>query len=207
MKHSSKAVLILAVWIVYAQAQTTIPASPKEWEADHCTVHFDNGVIHVDNKSGQTAFLWARDMELQNGTIELDIRGRDLSGASFVGVAFHAVSSDIYDAVYFRPFNFRNQEKKDRAVQYVSKPEFEWDLLRERFPGKYEHAIIPDTDPNEWFHVTIKLSFPAVEVYVNGSKEPTLGVQQLGQRRSGRVALWVDSEEGWFRNVTIEARE
>jgi len=45
-------------------------------------------------------------VEFSNGTIELDIRGKDLFQQSFVGIAFHGVDNETYDGIYFRPFNF-----------------------------------------------------------------------------------------------------
>jgi hypothetical protein len=44
-------------------------------------------------------------VEFANGTIELDMKGKDVQGASFIGVAFHGVDGTTYDAIYFRPFN------------------------------------------------------------------------------------------------------
>ena len=75
--------------------------------------------VRLDTASGQ-GLAYVDGLEFANGTIELDIRGRDLQGQSFVGVAFHGVDALTYDAVYFRPFNFRAQdpERKIHAVQY-----------------------------------------------------------------------------------------
>src|SRR5437016_3013637 len=42
-------------------------------------------------------------VELTTGTIELDIRGKDVAQQSFLGVAFHGVDTSTHDAVYFRP--------------------------------------------------------------------------------------------------------
>ena len=36
---------------------------------------------------------------LANGAIEVDIRGKDVQGQSFVGVAFHCVDGTTYDAI------------------------------------------------------------------------------------------------------------
>ena len=46
-------------------------------------------------------------IEFSDGTIELDLKGKDVQGASFIGVAFHGVDGTTYDAIYFRPFNFK----------------------------------------------------------------------------------------------------
>ena len=63
-------------------------------------------------------------VEFANGTLEVDMKGKDVQGGSSVGVAFHGVDGSTYDAVYFRPFNFRtgDQARVVRAVQYISHP-------------------------------------------------------------------------------------
>jgi hypothetical protein len=184
-------------------AQTTIAADSRKWIAYNCKADFSGDSIHLINTSGKTGLLWVKNTNFKNGTIELDIRGKDVSGKSFVGVAFHGIDTETYDAIYFRPFNFRNQERKDRAVQYINKPDNDWDILRKKHPGKYEHAIVPDTDPNNWFHVKMVILYPGIKVYVNGSNKPTLEVEQISNRKDGMLGLWVDSEEGWFKNVTL----
>src|SRR5437879_11882638 len=102
----------------------------------------DNGVAYLQG------------IELGNGTIELDIRGKDVQQQSFVGVAFHGVDDTTYDAVYFRPFNFRtdDQARRKRAVQYVSHPTYPWQKLRAEHPGQYEQTVTPAPDPTGWLH-------------------------------------------------------
>ncbi|HMJ67389.1 MAG TPA: family 16 glycoside hydrolase [Cyclobacteriaceae bacterium] len=184
-------------------AQTTVVATPERWTAFNCEADFSADTIHVINTSRSTAFLWAKNIKLKNGIIELDIKGPHLPEESFVGVAFHGEDNQAYDAVYFRPFTFRNPEDKDRAVQYIGIPGNDWDILREKHPGKYEHAVVPDADPNNWFHVKIVIQYPEITAYVNGSNEPSLKITQLSKRTDGKIGLWVDSKEGWFKNVTV----
>jgi len=192
-----------ALCSVDLSAQTRIAADPERWTPHNSAVTFEDGTIHLTNTLNKTALLWMNNVNFKNGTIELDIKGKDVGGQSFVGVAFHGADDDTYDAVYFRPFNFRNQERKDRAVQYIDKPDNDWNVLREKYPGKYEHAISPDTDPNDWFHVKIMVRYPVIKVYVNESATPTLEVKQISKRQGGKCGLWVDSKDGWFKNVTI----
>lgn len=184
-------------------AQTPLKPGSGKWTAYNCKADFSGDSIHLINISGKTAFLWEKNVHFKNGIIELDIKGKDARGESFVGVAFHALNNETYDAIYFRPFNFRDAEKKDRAVQYVSLPEYDWDLLREQWPGKYEHAIVPDTNPNDWFHIKIIIHYPGIKVYVNGSLIPTLEVIQRNKREGDQFGLWIDGNDGWFKNVTI----
>jgi hypothetical protein len=189
-----------------SNAQIKAAANAGSWTASNCEVTFDNGIIHIINKGDETALLWLNNTTMKNGVIELDIKGKDAAGQSFVGLAFHGSGDKDYEGVYFRPFNFHNPERKDHAVQYISKPEYDWQVLRQRFPGKYENPLVPAPDPNDWFHVKIVIEFPMVRAYVNESKEPVLEVEQISQRKDGKLGLWVDSEDGWFRNITISKK-
>src|SRR5213080_1362877 len=160
----------------------------------HLSASADNGVAYLQG------------IELGNGTIELDIRGKDVQQQSFVGVAFHGVDDTTYDAVYFRPFNFRtdDQARRKRAVQYVSHPTYPWQKLRAEHPGEYEQPVTPAPDPNGWFHVRVVVASPQVSVFVADAKQPSLVVRQLSDRHTGRVGLWVGNNSGGdFANLTI----
>jgi hypothetical protein len=145
-------------------------------------------------------------IELATGTIEFDVRGKDLAQRSFVGVAFHGVDATTYDAIYFRPFNFRATDPMSRshAVQYHSLPEFTWQKLRTDQPGKYEQAVNPVPDPNAWFRARAVIANATVSVFVNDAKDPCLVVNLLSDRTKGRVGLWVGNNSGGdFANFSI----
>jgi hypothetical protein len=145
-------------------------------------------------------------IELTNGTIELDVKGKDVQQQSFVGVAFHGVDGTTYDAVYFRPFNFRAEDpaRRVRAVQYISHPTYTWQKLRAEQPGKYEQAVNPVPDPNAWFHVRVVVASPNVSVFVADASGPSLVVNQLSDRKKGLVGLWVGNNSGGdFANLKI----
>jgi hypothetical protein len=145
-------------------------------------------------------------IEFADGTIEFDVRGKDVQQQSFVGVAFHGVDGTTYDAVYFRPFNFKteDQARRIRAVQYVSHPAHPWQKLRAEQPGQYEKAVNPVPDPNGWFHVRIVVASPKVSVFVDDGKEPALVVNQLSSRKKGLIGLWVGNTSGGdFANLKI----
>lgn len=186
-----------------SMAQKYIEPCPAQWPAYNSKVNFNKDTIHLINSSDKTAFLWLNNTNFGNGVIELDLKGKDLAGQSFIGVAFHAADNNNYDAIYFRPFNFKNPEKKERAIQYVDIPGNDWDKLREKYPGKYEGAVDPASDPNDWFHARIVLDFPRVTVFLNNSQVPGLQVEQLSNRKQGKLGLWIDSDEGWFKNIAI----
>ena len=107
-------------------------------------------------------------IEFANGTIQFDVRGKDVAQLSFVGVAFHGVDAAAYDAVYFRPFNFRATDPVSRshAVQYHSLPVYTWQKLRTDQPGKYEQAVNPVPDPNAWFPARVVTAIPKVSIWL-----------------------------------------
>jgi hypothetical protein len=165
----------------------------------------DKKAIRLSEREGEGVAL-LNEVGFSNGTIELDIKGKDALQQSFVGVAFHSVDEKTLDVVYFRPFNFRTTDsvRHIHAVQYVSHPTFTWDKLRSEQNGKYEKAILPAPDPNEWFHARIVVDFPFVRVYVNNNQTPSLEVQLLNDRKDGRIGLWVGTNSGGeFANLSV----
>jgi hypothetical protein len=144
--------------------------------------------------------------EFASGTIELDVRGKDVAQRSFVGVSFHGVDAAAYDAIYFRPFNFRAADPVSRshAIQYHSLPVYTWEKLRADQPGKYERAVNPVPDPNAWFHARIVVANQSVSVFVADAKDPCLMVKLLNDRKTGLVGLWVGNNSGGdFANLAI----
>jgi hypothetical protein len=85
------------------------------------------GSIHLNEAEGD-GIAWVNGEKFTNGTIEVDIIGKDKLQGSFVGIAFHGVNDSIYETVYFRPFNFRSEDpvRKAHAVQYMASPKYEW---------------------------------------------------------------------------------
>lgn len=174
-----------------------------QWEVVNRKMTITGDVLILDAMPSNGLAI-IKESNFRNGTIEIDIKGKDVQGESFVGVAFHGVNDSTYDAVYFRPFNFRSPERKHHSVQYISHPVFTWYKLREEHTGEYEKEVNPVPDPNDWFHATLVIDYPSVKVYVNHSDEPSLVVKQLSAQSSGFVGLWVgNGSDGSFRNLEI----
>ena len=168
------------------------------WTVYNRNVTYDDAV-HLDRKEGD-GLLRLQNFDFQNGTIELDIKGKNELGSSFVGLAFRGLNDSTYDAVYFRPFNFENPERRNHSVQYISQPVYPWYRLREESPGKYENSINPSPQPEEWFHATIVIEYPVVKVFVNNSEEASLIINQLSLRNKGWLGFWVgNNSEGYFK--------
>lgn len=149
--------------------------------------------------------VWLKDYEFSEGTIEIDLKGRDVLQKSFIGIAFHGVDTVTYDGVYFRPFNFRNSDpvRKIHAVQYISEPDYPWHRTRKEFDGVYEKAVTPAPNGEEWFHAKIVVDGKTVTVYVNGSTTPSLTVTKLNNRTSGRIGFWNNELDGEFARLVI----
>ena len=162
--------------------------------------------LKVQSKKDDTVILLDR-IEFTNGVIEFDALGQSAPPQSnFLGFAFRVVDGNTHDAVYFRPFNFRAgaAEQKAHAVQYVSHPKYRWQVLRKDKPGQYEQPIASAPDGDAWFHVRIVIEKPMVSVYVNDSKEPSLVIEELSDRKSGGIGLWVGPGlGGYFTNLKI----
>src|SRR5207247_3515533 len=153
--------------------------------------------LHLSESPGD-GVAYLRGVEFSNGTIECDIKGKDVQGQSFVGIAFHGVDSTTYDAIYFRPFNFKTPDpaRHSHAVQYISHPTYTWQKLRAERPGAFEQPVSPAPDPNAWLHVRVVVASPKVSVFVGDAKQPSRGVTQLSARTKGLVGLWAGHGSG-----------
>ena len=152
-----------------------------------------------------TGIAWLKDVSFSTGTIEVDLRGKDVLQQSFIGIVFHGVDTATHDVVYFRPFNFRSQDpvRKIHAVQYASHPDFPWHKLREEKNGIYEKGIDPPPAATDWVHARIVVDDKQIKVYVNNVQEPSLTVDKLNTRQSGLIGLWNEGLDGDFANLTI----
>ena len=154
----------------------------------------------------QEQLAWLSDVSFSNGEIEVDLEGKDAFQNSFLGIAFHGIDNSTYDAVYFRPFNFQTTDsvRHIHAVQYISRPDYPWERLRKEQNGKYEKAINPAPNPNDWFHARIVVLNYKIAVYVNGSKTPSLEVAKLSSRTTGKIGIWLNGSFANFANLTIK---
>ncbi len=164
--------------------------------------------IYLDEKPGQ-GVAWLPSFEIGNGVIEVDVKGRNEPGRSFVGLAFHGVDAEHYEAVYLRPFNFRAESEvsRSRSVQYVLVPSHEWRRLRTEHPGQYEAAIASPPAPDAWVHLRIELDGPTVRVFIDKAPEPALVVDRIGAVERGWMGLWVGNpSDGMFANLKVSPR-
>jgi hypothetical protein len=162
--------------------------------------------VHVSERQ-DNGLVWIDGSDFGEGTIEADVRGRDVQQRSFVGIAFHGRNDMTYEAVYVRAFNFRatDPERHQHAVQYIMLPDFDWPRLRKEFPEEFENPVDASVSPTDWVPLRIVVTAKTVRIYVGrGVTTPTLGVRKLGTLERGRIGLWVgNNSDGDFANLRV----
>lgn len=194
-------------------ADLTKIADPAVWRIHNREARFvdEGGRKFVRlNEKADDGIAWLVGSDFKEGTIEVDLRGKNRPGQSFVGIAFRGVDDMTYDAVYFRPFNFRiaDPERRLRAVQYISHPKHTWQKLRSDSPAKYEQPVSPVPDADNWFRARIVVEAAKVSVFVADATAPSLVVTPLSDRRGGLIGLWVgNGSSGDFANLKLTPRK
>ena len=162
-----------------------------------------------DSANGVVGLAWPSDLKFRTGTIEVDLKGKSVFQASFLGVVFNLVDEKNFEAVYFRPFNFNgNSVHRGRSVQYISWPGNTWENLRKNKPGQFEKPVDPVPDPDQWFHARVEVTDKQVRVFINDAKKPSLVVSRLNQAGENRpVGLFVDSADGLYANLKVSVAD
>lgn len=187
------------------------------------TIHFENDNLDVINRdivsisnSKNSLTLNSKvgdgmaiinDLDFDEGLIELELKGENNPGKSFVGIAFNIQNDSIYEAVYFRPFNFQSDEKKRRehSVQYIYHPKYTWRFLRTNYEGQFESEYPSQPLPDEWFGVRVKIDDKKVYVYDQETNAELLAIERFTKQVSNRIGLWTGfNSKGEFRNLRIK---
>ncbi len=159
----------------------------------------------ADSANGIVGLALPVGVEFDTGVIELELKGKSERGRSFLGAAFNVVDDKTFEAIYFRPFNFKADDPfRGRAVQYIAWPANTWEYLRKNYPGQFEQPVNPVPDPDDWFRARIEVTDKQVRVFVNGAKAPSLVVDRLATDKAKRpMGLFVDSVDGLYANVRV----
>jgi hypothetical protein len=191
-----------------ALGQQRSPEMFKTFNRTVSIVNEDGSTVVKLNEAEGPGIAWIKGEQFTDGNIEFDIKGKDLLQQSFVGLAFHGVNDTTYEAVYFRPFNFKTTDpvRKLHAVQYIANPQFDWPKLRADFPNQYEKPVIPAPDPNKWFHVRLEIKGRKISVFVNGNTLPALSIERLVDSGGQMIGYWVgNGSAGNWKNLNITA--
>ena len=167
----------------------------------------DSTVQKVD----EPTFVKIRDLDFENGTIEVKLLSRLLKTApdyarGFIGLAFR-ISDDntAYESIYVRPTNGRadNQFRRNHTVQYYSYPDYKFDRLRKESNGDFE--TYADLGLDEWITMRVELQGKQAKLYLNNQKTASFIVSELkGNTTKGGIGLWVDiGTEGFFKDLKV----
>jgi hypothetical protein len=163
------------------------------------------GAVRLSERPGD-GVAWIEGINFGEGTIEVQVRGRDVFQQSFLGIAFNRTSDSAYEAVYLRPFNFRatDPDRHQHAVQYVAPPDYNWPRLRKEFPEEFENPVDASIDPVGWVPLRVVVSARAIQIFVGAVKTPTLEVRRLHTAAGGSIGLWVgNNSNGDFADVVL----
>jgi hypothetical protein len=161
------------------------------------------GAVRLSDASGE-GVAWLEGSDFARCTIAVMACGRDLAQRSFLGLAFHRLNDQTYEAVYLRPFNFRSDDpaRRGHAVQYIAVPAYDWPRLRREFPEQFEHGVDASVAPTAWVPLRVVVDEHLVQVFVGTAASPALEVRRLGAHGRGQVGLWTgNGSDGAFANL------
>ena len=160
----------------------------------------------------EATYVKINDFNFKNGVIEVEVLSRLLPDApaharGFIGLAFRINKDDSkFESIYVRPTNSTadDQLRRNRTIQYFSYPNFKFTHSRATAPGQYESYAPIALD--EWIKLKIEVNGDQAKLFINGSEQPYLIVNDLkmGADQSGSLGLFVDiGTEGFFRNLKV----
>lgn len=162
--------------------------------------------ISLSQGKGEVIF-WLPLKNFRNGSITVEMRGKNVPQQSFIGLAFGGQNDSTFEAVYCRPFNFLSSDsvRRGHSIQYIAHPRYTWMMLREQYNGQFENEIRNPPDPDDWFQMRIEINDNSVTAFINHSKDPSLQIKRLTLHREGKIGLFVANNSGSdFRFVTID---
>lgn len=162
-------------------------------------------------KIDEPTFVKIKDLDFENGTIEVKVLSRLLKTApdyarGFIGLAYRINDDNTaYESIYVRPTNGRadNQFRRNHTVQYYAYPDYKFDRLRKESNGEFE--TYADLGLNEWIAIRIEVKGKEAKLYLNNQKSASFVVSEMkGSTAKGGVGLWVDiGTEGYFKDLKI----
>lgn len=167
-------------------------------------------VNRLESTVDEPTFVKLKDLDFENGTIEVKLYSdlQDPSpfagAAGFIGIVFRVDESNTaYESIYLRPKVGRsdNQGFRNHTVQYYAYPYPKFDTLRKTEPGRYEGSA--PVALREWITMRIEVNGERAEMFINGAKSATFIVDKmLGKTRRGGIGLWVDiGTIGYFKDL------
>jgi hypothetical protein len=182
-----------------AHAQMIIPLAADQWTATDS--------LRVENYLGRPSLYinrgvaLARGVELRDGTIELDMATP--KGGNFMGVAFHASTTDNSEVVFFRTY----LSGRPDAMQYapaLNGVAAAWQI----YNGDGANAA-PTLAFDQWMHVRIEITGTVAAIYLNDEHDPALTVPRLAGVDGRSLGLWTGyyGRGAYYSNIRYTPRE
>jgi hypothetical protein len=211
IKSILAACLVASLFALPVRTQTMDQLVPRNVAVNQMTYQGRLAVqlIAAPDAANGSSYAIVKGASFRDGSIEVDLAGKPATGAGagargFIGIAFR-LQDNKYEYIYLRPTNGRadDQIRRNHSTQYGSHPEFDFARMRRESPEKYESYV--DLQPGVWTKYRIEIDGPRARLYVNGTEQPSLIVNDLKiEPREGGVALWVGpGTEGYFEGLKI----
>ncbi len=179
-------------------------------ERDLNALPFD--VNRLESTVDEPTFVKLEDLNMADGTVEVKVLSRlqeplpFAAAQGFIGIAFRINGSNTaFECIYLRPRIGRsdNQLSRNHAVQYFSYPDFKFQTLRNKEPGRFETSS--PIGLNEWITMRIEFRGERAELFLNDARYSTLIVDKLkGSSKTGSIGLWVDiGTIGYFKDLKV----
>jgi len=171
--------------------QIPVAFGPDRWDMSNA---------QVVNRYGRECVAGAallRDVEFENGVVEVDIATPDRTRA-YPGIVFRMQDQTNMEWVYIRPH--RSPFYTD-AIQYT--PMINGVTGWQLYSGE-GYTAGADFPADEWVHLKLEISGSQARVYVNGAEEPDLTVTDLkhGVSRGSIGVLDSTGEAACFSNFS-----
>jgi hypothetical protein len=183
--------------IVSAQP-VLVPLAPERWSATDSLrfeTYLDRPSLYINR-----GVALARDVSLQDGTIEYDMAATKTT--SFFGAAFRARALNQSEVVFFRPGASGTPE----AVQYgpaLNSVATAWQI----YHGDDANATV-DIARERWTHVRIELAGATATMFFDTATKPTLIVPRLAGAGGTALGVWTGAfgRGAWFSNIRYTTR-
>jgi hypothetical protein len=184
----------------------TIEFEGRQWVtnlARKVTVEEYQGTTALCVRGRHDAYVYLADVELQDGTIEVDIATEPRSTP---GIAFRGRDGGNWcDKILLARWMGTPRDNADVVEQVVfTRRNGTLGLLRVRVPVR--DGVGGNPDLYEWFHVKVAFRGREVKVYLNGSQDPCVEVGSMFDE-IGKGTLGVCGTDFYFANFRYTASE
>lgn len=175
-----RAALLLAMMSGALQAQTPLQFA-RGWELTGEKTAIDT-IQDIESVRLETGRATRRDVQLEDGTIDVDVMLTNRR--SFVYVGFRMQADEQYEEFYLRP----HKSNLPDALQYA--PVFQGRSAWQLYHGPGGTSAIGFT-PNVWTHLRVVLSGRRAALFVGDTVKPALVVPRLAHDpKPGHIAVY-----------------